>query len=155
MDFITKEDKAQLEQTLRECCAARKELSARIATARELGDLKENAEYHAAREDQGLNEARIRELENRLRTAQVADDAEVPEDMVFIGANVLLRDVESGDEDEYKLVGNPSGDFSIDYIEVSSVSPMGVALMKARVGETIRVDLPKGTRRYEIVKLVS
>jgi transcription elongation factor GreA len=155
MDFITREDKAQLEQTLRECSSARKELSSRIATARELGDLKENAEYHAAREDQGLNEARIRELENRLRTAQVADDAEVPEDMVFIGATVLLRDIESGDEDQYKLLGNPSGDFSIDSIEVSTVSPMGVALMKARVGETIRVDLPKGTRRYEIVKLVS
>ena len=155
MDFITKEDKDQLEQTLRDCIALRKELSARIATARELGDLKENAEYHAAREDQGLNEARIRELEERLRTAQVADDADVPEDMVFIGATVLLKDVDTGDEDEYRLVGTPSGNFSIDYIEVSSVSPMGVALMKARVGETIRVDLPKGTKRFEIVKLVN
>jgi transcription elongation factor GreA len=153
MDFITGEEKSQIEQTLRDCIAARRELSARIATARELGDLKENAEYHAAREDQGLNEARIRELENRLRTAQVADDAEVPEDMVFIGATVLLRDVESGEEESYRLVGNPSGDFSMDFIEVSSVSPMGVALMKARLGETIRVDLPKGTRRYEIVEL--
>ncbi len=153
MDFITGEEKTQIEQTLRDCIAARKELSERIATARELGDLKENAEYHAAREDQGLNEARIRELEERLRNAQVADDAEVPDDMVFIGATVLLKDVESGDEDKYRLVGNPSGDFSLDYIEVSSVSPMGVALMKARVGETIRVDLPKGTRRYEILEI--
>ncbi|MCH2146020.1 MAG: transcription elongation factor GreA [Phycisphaerales bacterium] len=153
MDFITGEEKTQIEQTLRDCIAARKELSERIATARELGDLKENAEYHAAREDQGLNEARIRELEERLRNAQVADDAEVPDDMVFIGATVLLKDVESGDEDKYRLVGNPSGDFSLDYIEVSSVSPMGVALMKARIGETIRVDLPKGTRRYEILEI--
>jgi transcription elongation factor GreA len=154
MDFITGEEKSQIEQTLRDCISARRELSARIATARELGDLKENAEYHAAREDQGLNEARIRELEERLRTAQVADDADVPDDMVFIGATVLLRDVESGEEENYRLVGNPSGDFSLDFIEVSSVSPMGVALMKARVGETIRVDLPKGTRRYEIVEIV-
>ena len=154
MDFITGEEKSQIEQTLRDCISARRELSARIATARELGDLKENAEYHAAREDQGLNEARIRELEERLRTAQVADDAEVPDDMVFIGATVLLRDVESGEEENYRLVGNPSGDFSLDFIEVSSVSPMGVALMKARVGETIRVDLPKGTRRYEIVEII-
>ena len=153
MDFITSEEKAQIEQTLRDCIAARKEISQRIATARELGDLKENAEYHAAREDQGLNEARVRELEERLRNAQVADDAEVPEDMVFIGATVLLRDVETGEEDKYRLVGNPSGDFSLDYIEVSSVSPMGVAMMKARVGETIRVDLPRGTKRYEIVEL--
>ena len=121
MDFITGEEKSQIEQTLRDCISARRELSARIATARELGDLKENAEYHAAREDQGLNEARIRELEERLRTAQVADDAEVPDDMVFIGATVLLRDVESGEEENYRLVGNPSGDFSLDFIEVSSV----------------------------------
>lgn len=154
MDFITREDKAQLEETLRECIAARKELSARIATARELGDLKENAEYHAAREDQGLNEARIRELEDRLKNAQVADDADIPEDMVFIGATVLLKDLDTEEEDEYKLVGNPSGNFSLDFIEVSSVSPMGVALMKSRVGETIRVDLPKGTKRFEIVKLI-
>ena len=154
MDFITKEDKAQLEQTLRECCAARKELSARIATARELGDLKENAEYHAAREDQGLNEAKIRELEDRLQTAQVADDAEVPDDMVFLGATVLLKDLEDDEEEKYRLVGNPTGDFTLDYIEVTPTSPMGVSLMKARIGETIRVDLPRGTRRYEILSIV-
>ena len=74
--------------------------------------------------------------------------------MVFIGATVLLKDLDTEEEDEYKLVGNPSGNFSLDFIEVSSVSPMGVALMKSRVGETIRVDLPKGTKRFEIVKLI-
>ena len=153
MDFITGEEKTQLEQQLRDAIAARKMLTERIATARALGDLKENAEYHAAREDQGLNEARIRELEERLRNAQVADDADVPDDMVFIGATVRLRDLESDEEDLYRLVGNQSGDFSVDFIEVSTSSPMGVALMKARVGETIRVDLPKGARRYEIVEI--
>ena len=155
MDFITSEEKEQIQQSLRDCISARKELSARIAQARELGDLKENAEYHAAREDQGLNEARIRELEDRLRTAQVADDADVPEDMVFIGATVLLKDLETEEEDHYRLVGNTTGDFTLPYIEVSTTSPMGVAMMKARVGETIRVDLPRGTKRYEIVELQS
>ena len=153
MDFITSDEKSQLEQQLRDLVAARRTLTERIATARALGDLKENAEYHAAREDQGLNEAKIRELEERLRTAQVADDAEVPEDMVFIGATVLLRDLQSNEEDFYRLVGNQTGEFSLDFIEVSTNSPMGVALMKARVGESIRVDLPKGTRRFEIVKI--
>ena len=155
MDFITSEEKEQLQQSLRNCISARKELSARIAQARELGDLKENAEYHAAREDQGLNEARIRELEDRLRTAQVADDADVPEDMVFIGATVLLKDLETDEEDHYRLVGTTTGDFTLPYIEVSTTSPMGIAMMKARVGETIRVDLPRGTKRYEIVELQS
>ena len=154
MDFITGEEKKELETQLREHIASRKELTTRIATARELGDLKENAEYHAAREDQGLNEAKIRELESRLQTAQVADDAEVPDDMVFLGATVLLKDLEDDEEEKYRLVGNPTGDFTLDYIEVTPTSPMGVSLMKARIGETIRVDLPRGTRRYEILSIV-
>ena len=153
MDFITSEEKKELEAQLRDLIGARKELTERIATARELGDLKENAEYHAAREDQGLNEAKIRELEERLQVAQVADQDGIPDDMVFLGATVLLRDLESADEERYKLVGNPTGDFSLDYVEVTPTSPMGVALMKARIGETIRVDLPRGARRYEIVSM--
>ena len=155
MEFITKADKEKLETDLRDLHSKGKEIIERIAEARALGDLKENAEYHAAREDQGLNEARIRELEDRLRTAQVADDADVPEDMVFIGATVLLKDLETEEEDHYRLVGNTTGDFTLPYIEVSTTSPMGVAMMKARVGETIRVDLPRGTKRYEIVELQS
>ncbi len=153
MDFITSEEKKELEEQLKVLIGARKELTERIATARELGDLKENAEYHAAREDQGLNEAKIRELEERLQVAQVADQDAVPEDMVFLGATVLLKDQESGEEEQYKLVGNPTGDFTLDYIEVTPTSPMGVALMKARIGETIRVDLPRGARRYQIVSM--
>ena len=153
MDFITNEEKQELEEQLRTLIGARKELTQRIATARELGDLKENAEYHAAREDQGLNEAKIRELEERLQTAQIADTDAIPDDMVFLGATVLLKDLESGEEEQYRLVGNPTGDFTLDYIEVTPTSPMGVALMKARIGETIRVDLPRGARRYEIVSM--
>ena len=154
MDFITGEEKKELEKQLRDHIASRKELTTRIATARELGDLKENAEYHAAREDQGLNEAKIRELEERLQNAQVADDADVPDDMVFLGATVILKDLEDEEEEQYRLVGNPTGDFTLDYIEVTPTSPMGMSLMKARVGETIRVDLPRGTRRYEIISIV-
>ena len=154
MDFITGEEKKELEKQLRDHIASRKELTTRIATARELGDLKENAEYHAAREDQGLNEAKIRELEERLQNAQVADDADVPDDMVFLGATVILKDLEDDEEEQYRLVGNPTGDFTLDYIEVTPTSPMGMSLMKARVGETIRVDLPRGTRRYEIISIV-
>ena len=108
MDFITNEEKQELEEQLRTLIGARKELTQRIATARELGDLKENAEYHAAREDQGLNEAKIRELEERLQTAQIADTDAIPDDMVFLGATVLLKDLESGDEEQYRLVGNPT-----------------------------------------------
>lgn len=154
MEFLTEAEKAQLEQQLAELVGKRKELSDRIGAARELGDLRENADYHAAREDQGMNEAKIRELERRLANSKVADPDSIPDDVVFVGATVKLRDTETGEEDLYKLVGESTGNFMLDYIEVTPNSPMGQALMKARVGETVRADLPKGTRRFEILEIV-
>jgi transcription elongation GreA/GreB family factor len=74
--------------------------------------------------------------------------------MVFIGAMVRLRDVDSGDEDLYRLVGQATGDFSADYVEVTTNSPMGMALMKSQVGETVRVTLPRGERQFLILELV-
>lgn len=153
MEYITSEEKTKLTGELERRINLRKELSERIGKARELGDLKENAEYHAAREDQGMNENRIKQLEERLSVAIVADEQEIPDDMVFLGATVKLRDTTSGDEDSYRLVGQASGRFDMDYIEVTSSSPMGEALMKARVGETVRVDLPRGEKRFEIVSI--
>ena len=154
MDFITAEEKQQLEEKLEQLKANRPVITERIAEARAQGDLKENAEYHAAREDQGMQEAEIRRLEERLKTAKVAEDVEVPEDMVFLGATVKLRDLKDGDEDLYKLVGESSGNFTLDHIEVTASSPLGEALMKSRVGETIKADLPRGTKRFEIVEIV-
>ncbi|MBC23949.1 MAG: transcription elongation factor GreA [Phycisphaerae bacterium] len=154
MEYITASEKEQLEQKLSNLISQRKVITERIAEARELGDLKENAEYHAAREDQGQNEAKIRDLEDRLANAQIADDADVPEGMVFLGTTVKLKDVDSGEEELYRLVGEASGDLTVDYIEVTTSSPMGVALMKSHVGETVRVDLPRGERHYEIVEIV-
>ncbi len=155
MEYITKDDKARLEDRLAELTAKRPELSNRIAEARALGDLKENADYHAAREDQGLNEAEIRRIEERLKTAVIADDMERPDDVVFLGATVRLREVDNDDVDLYKLVGEVTGNFDADYMEVSAGSPMGESLLKARVGETIRVDTPKGTKRFEVLEIVA
>jgi transcription elongation factor GreA len=154
MEFITAEEKKQLEAKLQQMISERPAITLRIAEARAHGDLKENAEYHAAREDQGMHEAEIRRLEERLKTAKVADSVEIPDDMVFLGATVKLRDTDNDDEDLYKLVGEATGNFSLDYIEVTASSPMGEALMKARVGETVKVDLPKGTKRFEILEIV-
>ncbi len=155
MEFITAEDKVNLEEELADRIRRRKEISERIGRARELGDLKENAEYHAAREDQGMNEARIKLLEDKLATAVVADNADVPADMVFLGATVRLRDLSTDDEDLYKLVGEASGRYDLDYVEVTSNSNLGQALMKTHVGEQIRVDLPRGPKTFEIVEIVS
>ena len=154
MEFLTRADKEKLEQELRDLHTRGKEIIVRIAEARALGDLKENAEYHAAREDQGMNNAKIKEIEERLANCQVSDDLDIPEDMVFVGATVKLREVDSGDEDLYKVVGTASNDFSLDYVEVTTTSPLGEALMKARVGETVRVDLPKGATQFEILEII-
>jgi transcription elongation factor GreA len=154
MHYMTAEEKQSIEDQLKKLNALRKVLSDRIGRARELGDLKENAEYHAAKEDQGLNERKIRELEEKLSGAIVTDSDDLPDDMVFIGATVKLREVESGDEDVYRLVGDPTGSFTADYVEVTPNSPMGQALMKARVGEVVRVDLRRGAKRFEIVEIV-
>lgn len=155
MEIISPADRAKLEQQLKDLHALRPVLATRIAEARALGDLKENADYHAAREEQGMNEAKIRELEARLKQAQVvATDGNVPKDIVFLGAIVRVKDVASGQIQAYKLVGQMTDDESDDYIEVTSASPMGSSLMKARVGEVIRVDLPRGEKRFEIIAIV-
>lgn len=154
MEFITKDDKRALEEKLEQLKAKRPEITRRIAEARALGDLKENAEYHASREEQGLLEAEIRRLEERLKTAKVADDIEKPEDMVFLGSTVKLKDLDDNSEDLYKIVGESSGRFDADEIEVTAGSPMGESLLKARVGEVVRVDSPRGTKRFEVVEIL-
>jgi len=154
VEFVTREEKQQIEAKLQELKDRRPEVTQRIAEARALGDLKENAEYHSAKEQQGLEEAEIKRLEDRLANVKVADDVEVPEDMVFLGSVVKLRDTESGDEDHYKLVGEASGSFDFDHVEVTTASPLGEVLLKARVGETVRAELPKGPKRFEILEIV-
>jgi len=155
MEILTPEEKKRLEDMLSDLHVRGKELIERIAEARALGDLKENAEYHSAREDQAQNNARIKQIEERLARAQVAGNTSLPEDMVFIGATVKLREVDTGDEDLYRIVGEATGDMSVDYVEVTVNSPLGSSLMKSRVGETVRVDLPRGAARYLIVEIVS
>ncbi len=154
MEFVTAEEKIQLEEKLKDLIEKRPIITLRIAEARALGDLKENADYHAARDDQGLNEAEIRRLEERIASVNVANADEIPDDMVFLGSIVKLCDLDDDDEDLYKLVGESSGNFDAEEIEVTVSSPMGQALMKARAGEEIKVDLPRGTKRFKIIEIL-
>lgn len=154
MDYITQEEKETLQAKLNGLVAHRPELVTRIAEARARGDLRENADYHAAREDQGMNERVIREIEEKLKSAQVADDSIVPEGMVFIGATVKLKDMDTDEEEVYRLVGEARVDLTAEHIEVSVNSPMGQSLMKARVGETIGVLLPGGRKAFQIIELL-
>ncbi len=154
MKYLSNEEYDRLQAELEDRVSRRIEISDRIGKARDLGDLKENAEYHAAREDQGLNEAKIRELEQALKEAILVDNSEVPEGVVYIGTTVKLRNTKTGDEDLYRLVGESTGRFDIDYLEVTPNSALGEALMKRQVGETVSVDLPKGRTDFDIIEIM-
>lgn len=155
MDLITPEERVQMEGRLNALLANRSVISERIAEARALGDLKENAEYHAAREQQGMEEAEIRRLEERLAKAHVVStDLGKTTGQVFLGSTVKLREVESGEEELYKLVGDAQPGLESEITEVTVTSPMGEALFKANVGETINVRTRRGLKAFVVVELV-
>lgn len=155
MEFVTQAEKEQLEQRLAALIGNRGVIANRIAEARAMGDLKENGDYHAAREAQGLDEAEIRRLQDRLNNMSVISaDAKQADGVVFIGMTVKLEDIDDGDTDLFKLVGEGSPSPPLDYVEVTATSPMGEALMKARVGDTIRVSAPRGVKKFKILEIV-
>jgi transcription elongation factor GreA len=154
MEMLTQSERDKVESRLIALKANRPVISLRIAEARALGDLKENGDYHAAREQQGLEEAEIRRLEQRLATAHVVEDgAGKGGDIVMLGSRVRIKDVEKGRVDTVKLVGEMSDEPPEDYDEVTASSPMGEALMRARKGETVRVNAPRGVKKFEIVEI--
>lgn len=156
MELMTKSEKEALEQRLAFLIANRSKVSIRIAEAREHGDLRENGDYHAAREQQGMEEAEIRRLTERLAQVSVVDEnmAKAVEGLVFVGSMVRLREEPSGDEDLYKLVGEASALPPADYIEVTVTSPMGEAMLKARVGDSVSVRAPRGVKKFIIVEII-
>lgn len=153
MEMVTREEKEALQAKLETLVANRPVISKRIAEARELGDLKENGDYHAAREQQGFEEAEIRRLEQRLATVQVVDDSQKSLGVVFVGAVVKIREVGSDDEELVRLVGEATG-AAADYFEATLNSPFGEALLKARVGETVAVRGPRGLKQFEILEII-
>ncbi|MFO0858527.1 MAG: transcription elongation factor GreA [Phycisphaerales bacterium] len=155
MQMVTKQDKDKLEARLRDLIAQRPLITKRIEEARAHGDLRENGDYHAARDDQGRNEMAIRELEEKLKSVMVIDDRmkAAMADTVVVGSTIKLRDEGNGDIDVYKLVGEASGQDTGDIIEVTDRSPMGEALFKRKVGEEIRVNAPRGVKRFTIVSI--
>ncbi len=155
MEFVTQIDKEKLEKLLSEYRALDKSLTERIAEARGHGDLRENSDYHAAREDKSMNNLRIRELDARLKSVQVIHEGEMPSDMVFLGAVVRVRDEQSGSVETYKIVSSLGDGSATEYREVTTTSPIGESLMKLRIGESVRVNLPRGERRLTVVEIVT
>jgi len=123
-----------------------------IAEARAHGDLKENAEYHAAREQQGFIEGRIKQLESELSHAQVIDVSTLDAgDRVVFGATVLLADADSGEEKRYQIVGDLEADIKQGLIAISS--PVARALIGKHEGDEVTIEAPGGIREFEIVEV--
>lgn len=120
-----------------------------IAEAREHGDLRENAEYHAAKDQQGLTEARIRLIEARLGDAQIIDIVKIPATgNVVFGATVTLVDLETDGEVRYKIVGEDEADLKEN--KISIMSPLARAMIGKAEGDALVVETPQGTREYEV-----
>ena len=122
-----------------------------IGTAREHGDLSENAEYHAARERQGMIVARITHIEQTLSRAEVIDPTKIKSDKVQFGAKLKLSNVDSGDETLYQIVGPEEA--NLDEGRISVASPLARALLGHHVGDEVKVKLPAGERLYEILDI--
>ena len=130
----------------------RQEIIDAISEARAHGDLKENAEYHAAREEQGLNEARIRELEDVLSRSQVIEYLDLGvEDRVIFGSTVTINDLNSNETSTYQIVGESEA--NIEMNTISFTTPIAKALLKKEVGDVVEVETPGGIKEVEIVDI--
>ena len=123
-----------------------------IATAREFGDLKENAEYHAAKEQQSLIEARIKDIEIKLSNSQVIDLSKIgPSDKVIFGTTVLIKDFSDSSQLTYKIVGADEAD--IKEGKISVISPVAKSLIGKFKGDIVKVETPGGAKEYEIINV--
>ena len=150
--YLSKEGRIKLEGELRRLkFEERPKLLAEIKRAKELGDLSENAEYHAAKEAQGHLERKIAELEDKMSRIRSVDTDKIPSDKVFLFAKVLVRDVRDGEEIEYTIV--PADEVDVDNDKISVKSPIGAGLMGKSVGEKAQIIVPAGKIVYEILKI--
>ncbi len=123
----------------------------RVAEARSEGDLSENAEYHGARESQGMLQARINLLRDKLARAVLVDTSKLPRDQVVFGATVVVKDLDFGDEESFILVGAGEEDYDAGKILVTS--PLAQGLLSKKIGEKVEIDVPAGTMRFEIIDI--
>ena len=130
----------------------RQEIIDAISEARAHGDLKENAEYHAAREEQGLNEARIRELEEVLGTSQAIEYKSIDnQGRIIFGSTVEIKDLETEENHKYQIVGEAEADIEMNTISLTT--PIAQSLMKKELGDVAEVQTPSGLKEFEIIKI--
>lgn len=126
-------------------------VTTRVAEARAMGDLSENAEYHAAREDQGILQAKINDVSDRLARATIVDTSSLPKDTVAFGSRVRVMDLDLDEEETYELVG--PGQENPDKGRILTGSPIGQGLLGRKKGETVEIPVPRGTIRFKILDI--
>jgi transcription elongation factor GreA len=126
-------------------------VTTRVAEARAMGDLSENAEYHAAREDQGILQAKINDMSDRLSRAAIVDTSSLPKDTVAFGSKVKVMDLDLDEEETYELVG--PGQENPDKGRILTGSPIGQGLLGRKINETVEIPVPRGTIRFKILEI--
>jgi len=129
------------------------EIAEKIKEAREEGDLKENAEYHAQREQQGMVAAKIAQLKSLLANCEIVDKADMPKGVVTFGCRVTVKDCSDGFEEQYELVGPGEEDYDGEVMKILTSSPIAQAMVGKKVGDAVETEVPKGTLRLEIVAI--
>jgi transcription elongation factor GreA len=129
----------------------RREVADRIRTAREFGDIAENAEYDDAKNEQALLEHRIATLEERMRNARVIEKKDIAKDVVSVGSKVRLRDLDAKQTVEYRIVGSAEADPAEN--KLSNESPVGKAILGKKKGETVEVSAPRGSMKFKILEI--
>jgi transcription elongation factor GreA len=129
----------------------RRQLSKAVGEARDHGDISENAEYDAAKEEQAFNEKKIAELEAKLVCARIFNNEDIPKDRILIGATVELKDLDTEEKIVYMLVSEVEADYKQGKISVSS--PVGRGLINHKEGEAIEIKIPAGILRYKVLKI--
>jgi transcription elongation factor GreA len=150
--ILTKEGYQALKKEIEDLSTRRRrEVAERIKTAREFGDIAENAEYDAAKNEQAMLEARIAKLEERLAAARVIEKRDISKDVVSVGSTVRLRDVDAKQTVEYRIVG--SAEANPAQLKLSNESPVGKAIIGHKKGETVEVTTPRGSLKYKIPEI--
>ena len=151
-NILTYQGLKKLEDELQDLkVVRRKEVAAKIKEAREQGDLSENAEYDAAKDEQRDIEARIEDIEKILKNAEVVVEEEVDLDKISIGCNVKILDIEFDEELEYKIVGSTEANSLKG--KISNESPVGKALIGAHTGDVVEVEMPAGIMKYKVLEI--
>jgi transcription elongation factor GreA len=155
MQIVSAEEKARLEAKREALYKAKVDVQDRIRKAAALGDLSENAEYQFAKDENRAMERELAELEAKIKNVAVVSNEDVPDGMVYLGHTVKLLDLDDDSEQLVRIVGEATTpDANSDVLPVSASSPMGEALLKRSIGDTIKVRAPRGTLEFKILEIM-